>query len=402
LAGTPAQWITEARAWATASSKETGSGTRVPNQHLARGAEEARHTSADWESGTSMAKQLGAGIVGMGWAAGEHFKAYQRNPNSRMVGVCSRTPEGARAKLAALRAEVDTSGVKVYDSYEHMLADPEVQVVSICTPPSQHANQVVAAAQAGKHLCIEKAAALNLPDLRRMQAAVKQAGVKTAVCFECHYNPQVVTIKRMLELGLIGDIYSVESDYYHGIGPWYRQWEWNVTVEEGTSALLSAGCHALDLVLYFAGGEVTEVASFAGYSPNNPLQYRYPPHSTTILRFDNGVLGKCAASVDYRGPYYFPFEIQGETGCIRDNRFYSTKLGGQKAMAEIPTIMLDSGDVTHHPYEEEITDLIDCMLEDRCHPVDLEYAARVHEVIFAADRAAAEGRVVRMGEIRGL
>ncbi len=346
-----------------------------------------------------MAEMLGAGIVGMGWAAGEHLKAFRRNPHIRRIGVCSRTPEGARTKLAALSAEVDVSDVEVYDSYEQMLADSELDVISICSPPSKHVEQGVLGAQAGKHLCIEKAVALNVRDLRRLQEAVRRAGVKTAVCLECHYNPQVVTIRNLLDLGLIGDVYSVEADYYHGIGPWYRQWAWNVKREEGASALLSAGCHALDLVLYFAGSEPVEVASFSGKSRTNPLQYEYDPHSVTIVRFADGVIGKCAASVDYRGPYYFPFEIQGEAGCIRDNMFYSTKLAGQKGMAEIPTIMLDSGDVTHHPYEEEIDELIACILENRRHPIDLEYAARTHEVIFAADLAAAEGRVVRVEEI---
>jgi predicted dehydrogenase len=348
-----------------------------------------------------MAEKLGAGIVGMGWAAGEHFKAYRHSPHVEKIGVCSRTVEGARAKLQELSAEVDVSGVQVYEHYEEMLADPEIGVVSICSPPSKHVDQAVAAARAGKHLCIEKAVALNLPDLRRLQAAVKAAGVRTAVCFECHYNPQVITIRNLLGMDAIGPVYSVEADYYHGIGPWYAQWKWNVTKEEGASALLSAGCHALDLVLYFAGSEPVEVASFSGRSANNPLEYRYDPHSVTIVKFANGAIGKCAASVDYRGPYYFPFEIQGEAGVIRDNMFYSTKLVGQKGMAIIPTIMLDSGDVTHHPYNEEINELIDCMLSDRCHPVDLEYAARTHEVIFAADLAAAEGRVVKMSEITG-
>ena len=139
-------------------------------------------------------------------------------------------------------------------------------------------------------------------------------------------------------------------------------------------------------------GEVQQYKEQWEVSVNNP-------HSVTILKFDNGVIGKCAASVDYRGPYYFPFEIQGEAGCIRDNQFYSTKLGGQKGMAAIPTIMLDSGDVTHHPYEDEINDFVSCLLENRAHSIDLEHAARTHEVIFAADRAAAEGRVVKMAEI---
>jgi predicted dehydrogenase len=348
-----------------------------------------------------MAGKIGAGIVGMGWAAGEHFKAYRRSAHVGKLGVCSRTREGAERKLRELSATVDVSGVQVYDSYRQMIADPEINLVSICSPPSKHVDQAVAAARAGKHLCIEKAVALNLPDLRRLQAAVKAAGVKTAVCFECHYNPQVITIKNLLAMGMIGAVYSVESDYYHGIGPWYAQWAWNVTREEGGSALLSAGCHALDLVLHFAGAEPVEVASFSGNSANNPLQYQYDPHSVTIIKFANGVIGKCAASVDYRGPYYFPFEIQGEAGLIRDNMFYSTKLGGQKNLAEIPTIMLDSGDVTHHPYTDEIHELISCVLDDRCHPEDLESAVRTHEVIFAADKAASEGRVVKMAEITG-
>jgi predicted dehydrogenase len=348
-----------------------------------------------------MADKIGAGIVGMGWASSEHFKAYQHNPHSRVVGVCSRTADGAKAKLAEIGKEADISGVKVYASYEEMLADPEIQVISICSPPSLHVEQGVAAAKAGKHLCIEKAVALDLKSLRKLQSAVKSAGIKTAVCFECHYNQQVVTIKNLIDMGVVGSVYSIEADYYHGIGPWYKQWSWNVTKQEGASALLSAGCHALDLVIYFAESEVTEVASFSGFSSGNPLKYEYPPHAVTIMKFANGIVGKCAASVDYRGPYYFPFEIQGEAGCIRDNQFFSTKLGGQKAMASVPTIMLDSGDVTHHPYEDEINDLIDCIRENRAHPVDLEWAARTHEVIFAADLAAAEGRVVKMSEITG-
>lgn len=347
-----------------------------------------------------MAQELGAGMVGMGWAAGEHFKAYQSNPHTRMRGVCSRTVEGAQAKLEELSAEVEVEGVEVYESYEEMLENPDIHMVSITSPPSFHVDQAIAAAQAGKHICLEKAIALNLADLRRLEAEVSATGVKTAVCFECHCNPQVITIKSLLSMGIIGDIYYVESDYYHGIGPWYKQWSWNVTPEEGVSALLSAGCHALDLVLYFVGSEVEEVCSYSCKSAHNPLEYQYDPNSVTIVKFANGVVGKCAASLEYTGPYYFPFEIHGEAGTIRDNKVFSSRLGGQQDFAEIPTIMLDSGDVTHHPYQEEIDELVECILQDREHSLNLGYAARTHEVVFAADRSAAEGRVVRLEEIR--
>lgn len=347
-----------------------------------------------------MAEKIGAGLVGMGWAAGEHFKAYQHNPHTRMRGVCSRTVEGAQAKLDELSAEVDVAGVQVYETYEEMLENPDIQVISITSPPSRHVDQAIAAAQAGKHLCLEKAIALSLADLRRLEAEVGPTGVKTAVCLECHYSPQVITIKSLLSMGIIGEVYYLESDYYHGIGPWYKQWSWNVTPEEGGSALLSAGLHAVDLVLYFVDSEVVEVCSYSCKSPHNPLQYQYDPNAVTILKFANGVVGKCAASVEYRGPYYFPFEIHGEAGVIRDNKVFSTKLGGQQDFAEIPTIMLDSGDVTHHPYQDEIDELVDCILEDRQHSINLGYAARTHEVVFAADRSAAEGRPILLEEIR--
>jgi UDP-N-acetyl-2-amino-2-deoxyglucuronate dehydrogenase len=349
-----------------------------------------------------MSKILGAAVVGMGWAAGEHFKAWQNNPHTEVRAVMSRTREGAERKLAELAHEgVSISGVTVYDSYVDLASDPAIDVISITSLPGCHVEQAVDAAHAGKHLCLEKAVALNLPDLRRMQAAVRESGVKVAVCLECHYNPQVRVIKSLLDQDLIGPVYYLESDYYHGIGPWYKQWEWNVTCEQGASALLSAGLHALDLVMFFAGSEVTEVASFGCTGPNNTLNYSYDPNSVTLLKFANGAVGKCAASIEYRGPYYFPFEIHGEQGSIRDNQVYSLKIDGQKDFAAIPTIMLDSGDVTHHPYQDEIDELVTCIEEGGEHPLNLDYAAKCHEVTFAADLAAAEHRVVKMEEILG-
>jgi predicted dehydrogenase len=349
-----------------------------------------------------MSKTLGAGIVGMGWAAGEHFKAYQNNPHTEVRAVLSRTREGAERKLAQLAdSGVDTGTVTVYDSYIDLVSNPAIDIVSITSLPGCHVEQAVAAAYSGKHICLEKPVALNPADLRRLREAVAETHVKVAVCLECHYNPQVKMIKSVLDQGLIGAVYYLESDYYHGIGPWYKQWGWNVTCEQGGSALLSAGLHALDLVMYFAGSEVVEVASFSCKGPNNPLKYCYDPNSVTILKFANGAVGKCAASIEYRGPYYFPFELHGEAGALRDNKFYSLKLEGQKDFAEIPTVLLDSGDVTHHPYQDEIDELVQCILEDREHSLNLDYAARCHEVVFAADLAAAEHRVVKMEEIRG-
>src|SRR4029078_1540003 len=100
--------------------------------------------------------------------------------------------------------------------------------------------------------------ALNARDLRRVQQAVSTARVKTCVCFECRYSSQFLTTKADIDQGLLGKIHYGEIDYYHGIGPWYGQFRWNVKKDAGGSSLLSAGCHALDALLLCMEGEVEE------------------------------------------------------------------------------------------------------------------------------------------------
>src|SRR5438552_16301416 len=165
-----------------------------------------------------------------------------------------------------------------------MLADPTVHVVSICSYPQDHMKHAVAAAQARKHLIIEKPLALNWEDCLEIQKAVQTANVKTCVCFECRFSSQFRTIKALIDQGLLGRIHYAEVDYYHGIGPWYGQYRWNVRKDGGGSSLLSAGCHALDALLLCMEGEVEEVSSYATGSANPDFKkYEYPTTSVTIL-----------------------------------------------------------------------------------------------------------------------
>src|SRR5260370_970545 len=98
---------------------------------------------------------IGVAVLGTGWVAGEHIKSYRKIPDCRVVGLCSRTPEGAKAKSQ----ESGLEDARIYATYEELLADPAVQAISICTPPHLHPRQTIQAAQAGKHVLLEKAAA---------------------------------------------------------------------------------------------------------------------------------------------------------------------------------------------------------------------------------------------------
>src|SRR5437588_13087768 len=97
--------------------------------------------------------EIGVAVHGAGWVSGEHIKAYQKNPNTRVVAVSSRKRESAEA----VARECGLTDVKIYTDYEALLADSNVQALSICTPPNLHPQETIMGAQAGKHMIIEKA-----------------------------------------------------------------------------------------------------------------------------------------------------------------------------------------------------------------------------------------------------
>jgi predicted dehydrogenase len=338
-------------------------------------------------------ERIGVAVHGAGWVSGEHIKAYQRNPHTELVAICSRT----RASAEARAAEAGLGTVRICTDYKDLLQDPRIHAISLCTPPNLHAQETIAAAQAGKHILIEKAAANDLPSLRAMGRAVRDAGVRTVVSFVLHWNPEFILIKRMLAEEAIGPIFYAEADYWHNIGPQYLQYSWNVKKGIAGSVLLSAGCHAVDAIRYFVQDEVEEVCAYS--NKRNP-EYEYDTNLVGIMKFAGGAIGKVSASFDVQSPYAFNIDLLGEHGSIRDNRIYSRDFfAGQTDWLEVPTIRPDSGDVTHHPFEGEIDHFVDCILSGKESHVNLSDAIRTHEVCLALDHAAETGKPVRIADL---
>ena len=337
-------------------------------------------------------KTLGVAIVGTGWVSGEHIKAFERNPHTEVRAIVSRSLDRAKAKAAEHGLEHATA----YADLRAMLDDPAIDIVSICTPHHLHAEQGIAAARAGKHLLVEKPIAIDTGSLHALDAAVRQAGVRSVVSFVLRWNPLFEIIKASLADGAIGNLYYAEVDYMHGIGPWYKQYEWNIKREIGGSSLLTAGCHAVDGLRWFLQREAVEVTAYANFSPENPLKYEYEPNSVTIIRFADGVIGKVASLVECVMPYVFNIELFGDQGTIRNNQVYSRKWPGQTSWATIPTILPDSGDVTHHPFHGEVDHLVDCILNGRESHCSVADAVKTHEICLASEVSAKEGRPVKL------
>jgi predicted dehydrogenase len=291
------------------------------------------------------------------------------------------------------------SEIKSYTNLQQMLDDPSINVVSICSYPYQHKDHAIAAAKAGKHLIIEKPLALSAEDCKAIEQAVKEAGVKTCICFECRFSSQFITTKSVIDQGLLGDLHYGEIDYYHGIGPWYSPFRWNIRKDAGGSALLTAGCHALDALLLCMGNDVEEVTSYETKSRSNFFEpYEYATSSVTILKFSSGRIGKCAAIVDCLQPYYFHTHLCGSEGSLLDNKFHSMKLGTNRhEWSTLAMKMLDSGDVSDHPYQTQFQTFFDSISAGIEMPLtSIADALKTHEIIFAADQSAATGKAVRL------
>lgn len=339
-------------------------------------------------------KKYNVGVIGHGWVATAHIPAINATALGQVTAVYS------SRELDSNQLSLKYGGtVTAYNDLDAMLANPDIHAVSVCSYPYDHAKQVIAAAKAGKHLIIEKPLCLSLEDLRAMQKAIQQAKVKTCVCFECRYSSQFLATKAVIDEGLLGKLHYGEVDYYHGIGPWYGQFRWNTRKDAGGSSLLTAGCHALDALLLCMGDDVAEVTSYDTKSGNKIFApYEYTTTSVTILKFKNGAVGKCAAVVDCLQPYYFHTHLVGSEGSLLDNKFHSMKLGTNRhAWSSLAMKLLDSGDVSDHPYQTQFEAFFNALDKGKEMPLtSFADAARSHEVLFAADQSAKTGRPVKV------
>lgn len=337
-------------------------------------------------------------IIGYSWAATAHIDAMKAIPQAQVTDVWS-------SRQLDPRELSDRHGfaIRTHTDLASMLANPDIHVVDITGYPNQHPDHVIAAARAGKHVIVEKPLAVEWRQILDMKKAVADAGVTTCVCFECRFSSQFLATKAVIDSGLLGRLHYGEVDYYHGIGPWYGQYRWNIKRDLGGSALLTAGCHALDALLLCMGSDVEEVTSYATQSAS-PIftPYEYKTTSTTILRFRNGTIGKCAAVVDCLQPYYFHTHLVGSEGSVLDNKFHSQKLGGlnRQAWSQLSMRMLDSGDVADHPYVTQFQAFFDALDAGKDMPLtSFADAFATHRVIAAADRSAEQGRPVALAEI---
>lgn len=338
--------------------------------------------------------KLGVGVFGMGWVSTEHIKGYMRNPRCEIKALASRRKESAEARKAEFNLDCD-----VASSFDDLLKRDDIDIISMCSPNFLRAEEIIKACEAGKHFFAEKPVAHTLDELRAIEKAYENAKakykIKSVVGFVAEYYNQFLCIKSMIEKGALGDIFFVETDYWHELGPWWHGWTWGAyTKKGGPSVTLLGGCHSLS-VLMRIGGDVEEVHGYGVWGHRK--EYEYPPTVTASVKFKNGAIGKTGGSFEIECPYVFNLIIHGSKGSILNEKFFTKDVfAGQEDFQTFNCTLINSGEVTHHPFGQVIDAFVEDIDNNKDSKIRLDYAIKVHEVGLAIDKSVETGETVKL------
>jgi len=334
--------------------------------------------------------RYGALVIGPGWVAGEHIKGYCADPRTEIRAIVGMLPED-RARAEAYMKQFGFQA-DYYDSLDAALKRDDIQIASVCTINFLHYEQTVACLQAGKHVLVEKPLCFTQEQNKHLKTLAEQTGLKTQVGHVCRFYPAVVGLKNFIDAGHIGDVFYVESDYWHEIVG-----AWKVRKQTGGSALLMGGCHAVDMVRWMAGEEHEAVEVTAMSRPAAwRTDFEYDPTIAMLVRFEGGTIGRCSTSLECNMPYVFHLQVNGTKGCVRNNGLYSELFPESTDFAKLTSTYPDDWNVSHHPFPEEVSYFVDCIERDCESMLSIPRAYKTYELIFAAERSAAEGRPVKL------
>ncbi len=332
---------------------------------------------------------LGSGFMGRTWAevAAHHVGS------TRLVAVAG----GRRAP--ALAADY---GCRLHDSYAALLADPDVDVVVLTTPPAGHKEQTLSAALAGKHLLVEKPMAQSAAECAEMVAACEAAGVALAVVSQHRFRAAPAHAKQLVDDGAIGRVTMVRA-----IGPEMGFWDTSKTQDEWKldpaqqTTYASWGAPACDLVRWFVGDEADlAFAVFEQYGESGPPLR----NAMATYHFRGGAMAQLWMSYDIPAPGLgsgLQLQLVGTNGMIELDAYGEVRLGDADGWRTVFTQeAFDPLDPVSAPrlaaYAAELADLVDAADRGRPPLVDGRQGLATTAMLEAAERSAREAIAIRL------
>jgi UDP-N-acetylglucosamine 3-dehydrogenase len=326
------------------------------------------------------------GIIGLGWFGEKHAEVASQLTGVELRAVCTRND--ARRRQVKQRFHVPHD----YADYHHLLADPDIDAVSIVTHVDDHAGPAIAALRAGKHVLVEKPMARTVADCDRMLAAAEKSGRILMVGHICRFNPRYALARDRIAAGELGTLVSM---YARRNIPAAR----SETVLAKIGPLLGDGIHDTDLMLWMSGAKIASVHAMT----HSVRKLKHPDVGWAMYRFDNGAIG--VIEDVWFLPAGTPFRIHEQMEIIgTDGAVYVH--GGDTNLVIQTRQGIDCPDTLYWPeihgeivgaLRTEMSYFVRCVEKGEQPTVVTPQEARAAvAVLAAAEQSAATGKVVKV------
>ena len=347
-------------------------------------------------------RTYGFAIVGCGVIAPFHARSIADLPNAELRAVVDVVPETARRR-------VEEFGGEAYTDLDAALARPDIDVVCVCVPSGLHAEIGVRAANAGKHVVVEKPIDISLAAADRLIAAGRRNGVKLAVISQHRFDPGIQQVRAALDAGRFGRLVLSDAiikwyrtQQYYDSGDWRGTWEL-----DGGGALMNQGVHYIDQLQWMMGPVEQIVARTATAAHEIAVE----DVGLALLTFANGALGVIEGSTAVYPGLRERLEITGTGGTaivedgqvkvweFKDEKGEAAAYGSKvksDASAEQGAAAADPAALQVAGHRAQIADLLAAVEEDRDPFITGEEARKPLEIILAIYESARTGREVTL------
>ncbi len=340
------------------------------------------------------------GIVGAGLIADFHARAIGDLSGAKLVACCDKVEEKARG-LA------EKYGCRAYASYEEMLRDDQIEVVTIATPSGLHMEPTIAAAEAGKHVICEKPLEITLDRIDAMIEAHEKAGTRLGGIFPYRFNDSQTVLRQAIKSGRFGTI------SYAGIYvPWWRTDEyykdsWHGTWKlDGGGALMNQSIHMVDM-LCDVMPPIESVQAFTATIAHPQIETE--DTAVAVLRYASGALGVIYGTTASWPGQFRRFEITGSKGTVvqvedsftvwqfAEERPEDEEIRGKFGAISGGGGVADPAAITHENHTRNFKAFLEALERGEDFWIDGAEARKAVEVVLAVYESASRQALVKLG-----
>ena len=326
-------------------------------------------------------------IIGLGWWGDELVNASKKVDGLEIESCFART-ESTRNEFAKKHS------CRPISSWKEVLNDSDIDAIFLATPHSTHANMIMDAASAKKHILVEKPFVLNVSEGKIALDACSKANVKLAVGHQRRFQPAHRKLKEWIASGKLGTIVQAEANFSYGFASTLSPDSWRSNPEESPAgAMTGLGIHQIDNLQYFLG----PIKNVFSYSKSVQGNTSLEDVTTSLFEFESGSIGYLGSNM--LTPKVFYARIYGTEGnAIAENEGSKITLW-DKDSKEFTEEFKVSGDPVTAPLIDEISDFAQSIIQDSTPEVDGIVGLRNSAVLEAIILSSREKRIVTIEEL---